>query len=90
MFLESTTQAGKIQHLGEITILPFAKTLRINFPAPNVIFFWTRPTAILYRTPDGAERIFPIRDITRKAQLFLLGFGLVGSILIRLIYKKYR
>jgi hypothetical protein len=49
--------------------------------------FWHRPSAVVVQHPDGTDEVIQIEDPTRKAQLFLLGIGLIGSLLIIFMNK---
>lgn len=79
---------GEPVQAGEITVYPISKT---NALLPDGIsggLIWNRPHAVLVRGPDGEEQILRIRDVTRERQLLLLGLGLLGVILLRMINRK--
>jgi hypothetical protein len=73
--------------VGDIIVTPQFQALTIRLPIGG--FVWNRPTAILVEQDRQAKR-FPIRDITRILQLWLLGFSLVLSIvsLIKFSHRK--
>ena len=71
-------------------ILPVSRALVIQsqrFPAGLV---WNRPNAVSVRTADGQEQMLPIYNETRRQQLILLGVGLLGSLLIGIIFSLLR
>jgi len=77
--LSFETQAGEPIRHGSITLVPFARTWRIlfqwQFPGINSGFglAWSRPVSVLAVTDDGQEQVIPVRDVTRQAQVGLLG-----------------
>ncbi|GAB4578250.1 MAG: hypothetical protein Fur0022_09840 [Anaerolineales bacterium] len=86
-FFETETHAGNPLQAGQTRLIPFAHTVRMNFPGSGGIV-WSRPTAILAQTPDGQEIVLPVQDVTRQAQLALLGLGILGAWLIWYVYRK--
>ena len=80
-------RAGKPIEVGGKFIVPFAKAVKIQPPGMWGVFLWQRPSAVVVQLPDGRDEIIDIQDPTRQAVLGLLGFGLVGSLLILLINK---
>ncbi len=43
---------------------------------------WNRPSSVIVRDSEGAEERLPIPDITRIAQVLILGFGALASTLM--------
>jgi hypothetical protein len=86
--LSYETQAGQPIRHGNVTLVPFARTLRFllpwHFPGVNWGFglAWSRPVSVLAVTDDGQEQVIPVRDVTRQAQLGLVGACLGMAILI--------
>ncbi|NUM48902.1 MAG: hypothetical protein HUU38_29705 [Anaerolineales bacterium] len=86
-FLDIETRAGRPLRVGETRLVPFAQTARVTFPGSGGVV-WSRPTAILAQTADGQETVLPVRDVTREAQLTLMGLGVLGALLIWIFYRK--
>jgi hypothetical protein len=84
------TQAGEPIQAGEVKLVPFSQALRLQFPGLKGGFIWNRPVSVLSVTPDGQERVTAIRDITREAQIIMLGLGIIGSILILTLNRILR
>ena len=82
------TQTGEAYLAGDTQITPLARVLRIQLPGPYKGLIWNRPTGVLVKTPDGQEQHLPVRDVTRQAQLTLLGIGLFGGFLIWLLSRR--
>jgi hypothetical protein len=89
------TQAGEpIQH-GSVTLVPFARTWRILLPfkSPGVNtgfgLAWSRPVSVLAVTEDGQEQVIPVRDVTRQAQVGLLG-ACIGMMIFMLVITGLR
>ena len=81
-------RAGKPIALGDIRIIPIARSVRIQPPGYWGCLRWNRPAAVIVQTPDWQEHVIPIRDVTRQAQFVLLGVGILGSLLIWLFNRK--
>jgi hypothetical protein len=73
MFVQVKTKAGAPVRAGEISITPVARILCLQLPGSVGGLIWNHPTAVVLRTKDGEEKVLPIRDITRQAQLAFLG-----------------
>jgi hypothetical protein len=71
------TVSGQPVTVDNITVTPQSQALIGRLPIGG--FVWHRPTTILVER-DGTAKRFPIIDITRILQLWLLGFSLVLSI----------
>ena len=63
------------------------RSVRLQPPGLWGILLWRRPSNVIVHHPDGNDEILQIQDPTRKAQFFLLGLGLVGSLLVYLLNK---
>ena len=68
------TISGNAVTAGDFTVRPQSQALTIHWPGGG--FVWNRPGAVLVERGGSTERI-PIVDVTRMAQLGLLGLGLV-------------
>lgn len=87
-FITVETGAGEPILAGGLTIVPFARSLRIHHPGLLGGLLWNRPAAVAIQAGDGPRRMLPVRDVTRQAQLALLGAGLAGSLLIWLTFRR--
>jgi hypothetical protein len=93
--LSFETQAGEPIHHGSVTLVPFARTWRIllpfQFPGGNSGFglTWSRPGSVLAMTEDGQEQVIPVRDVTRQAQVGLLG-TCIGMMIFMLVITGMR
>jgi hypothetical protein len=83
------TISGQPVTVESVTVTPQSQALIVRLPIGG--FVWNRPTAILVERDETAKR-FPIVDITRILQLWLLGFSLVLSIvsLVKFSQRKER
>ena len=83
------TVLGQPVTVNSITVTPQSQALIVRLPIGG--FVWNRPTAILVER-DGTVKRFPLVDITRILQLWLLGFSLVLSIvgLVKFSQRKER
>ncbi len=76
-YVQVQTGAGQPVIAGDTVVTPQFRVLIVRLPIGG--FVWNRPTAVLVEQGGQAKR-FPIRDITRITQLWLLGFSVVLSI----------
>jgi hypothetical protein len=76
--------AGAPIQAGQARLVPIETSIRWQPPGMWSVLLWKRPTAVLVQHPDCTEEMLPIQDVTRQAQLTLLGIGFLGSILILL------
>jgi hypothetical protein len=86
MPFESETIVGASIQAGATQLFPFVHTVRVHLPGARLN--WSRPTSVLAQTPDGQELVLPVKDVTRQAQLTLLGLGVLGSLIIWYFYRK--
>ena len=86
-FISFKTTSGDAQTIGEATITPQSQALIIRFPFGG--FVWNRPVAVVVERGGQSERI-PIVDVTRLAQLGVLGLTLAFSIIIAVLAARRR
>jgi hypothetical protein len=88
---------GKPIPVGNLELIPVSQALVIRTPGQINGLVWNRPVAIRVQrvqrvqTPDGempATQVVPVYDYTRRAQMLILGVGLLGSALIWLILRN--
>jgi hypothetical protein len=73
---------------GDIVLWPQSQALTVH-AGKNRGLVWNRPVAVLVEHGGETERI-PILDVTRAAQLGMLGFGLLATITIALLVAVFR
>ena len=72
---------------GDVTLTPQSQAFTISWP--NGGFVWNRPVAVLVERGGQTERI-PVVDVTRIAQITLLGLGFVLSIVVFMLSIRQR
>jgi len=80
-------QAGNQIAQGDYTITPFSQSVQLLIPGRVGGFIWNRPVSVLVQDADGGEKVIPIQDVTRIAQLSLIGTS-IGLILIIWLVKQ--
>lgn len=85
--LQWQTISGDKVTVGDVTVTPQSRALTIRWPYGG--FVWNRPVAVLVKRGEQTERI-PIVDVTRMAQLGLLGLSLVFSMIICVLSIRRR
>lgn len=86
--LERETKTGEPIFAGDFEITPLSRVLKIQLPGRPTGLIWNRPKAVIIRTTDGQEKILPVDDVTRRTMWAMLAGGLVGAILIGLMYRN--
>lgn len=71
------TVTGNPVQIGEVTVTPQSQALTIRWP--NGGFVWNRPVAVMVVRGEETEHI-PVVDVTRMAQLGLLGLSVAFSV----------
>jgi hypothetical protein len=85
--LQWQTASGDKVTVGDVTVTPQSRALTVRWPRGGLV--WNRPTAVLVERGDETERI-PVVDVTRMAQLGLLGLSLVFSMIIMALSIRRR
>ena len=73
--------------VGDTTITPQSQAITVRWPTGGWV--WNRPVAVLIERDGETERI-PIVDVSRIAQLGLLGLGVVFSVFALMRFMKER
>jgi hypothetical protein len=81
------SRAGETLQAGTRRLTPLSSLVRVQIPGWSGGLVWNRPSAVLVTEPDGQEKLLPVRDVTRLAQLLILGAGLLGGWLIWLAFR---
>jgi hypothetical protein len=90
-FLNYEQKAGDSMTIGDFRIVPFSRTLRVQFPGRWLGgLIWNRPASVLVTSRDGQEQVIPVHDVTRRVQFSLLGAGILGALLIPVIFGRFR
>jgi hypothetical protein len=84
--IESEIKTGTSMQVGNFELTPQTQVLKVQIPGYHAGLVWNRPKAVVVRTPDGQETVLPVTDVTRVAIWAILAGGLLGAILIRLLY----
>ncbi len=80
-------RVGKPIEAGGKFIVLVEKVTKIQPPGMWGVGLWRRPSAVVIEHPDGTDEVITIQDPTRNAVLTLLGFSIIGAVLIWLINK---
>ena len=86
--LEREIRTGETMQVGDYQITPTTNVLKIRLPGQRAGLIWNRPKAVTVRTSNGQENSLPVRDVTRLVIWYMLAGGLLGAILIGLMYHK--
>ncbi len=86
--INQQTMVGKPIRSGNYEITPLAKRTCLHPPNYRWFFSWQRPKAVVVEVPGGHQELLPIKDVTLQNQLILMSIGLLGSLLIWLVFRK--
>ncbi|MBI3734584.1 MAG: hypothetical protein HY259_14185 [Chloroflexi bacterium] len=87
---EIAVKDGAPVRVGGYTLVVRARVVQLRLPGSHGGLIWNRPIELSARDAAGAERILPIRDVTRRRQLRWLGLGLLGAWLISSARRRSR
>jgi hypothetical protein len=87
-FLTIDNLPGVSIQAGTNRITPFSQAVKLMLPGSRGGLIWNRPVSVLVQGDNGSEQVLPVVDVTRMAQLALLGIGLAGGILFWLIKRR--
>ena len=81
------TQTGDSVTVGAMRLVPIARSVRLQLG--RISLAWTRAIGVSARSGDQETKI-PIRDLTRRLQLAILGAGLLGALLLKRAGRRRR
>ncbi len=87
-WLTLENHAGDPLQAGELELIPVSQAARLQLAGLHLM--WNRPVSVIVRREDGQQTILPVHDYTRRAQLTLLGAGLLGACLAWLGFGRRR
>ncbi len=87
-FIEFATHTSDPILLDGKTLQLASRALVLRLPRSLGGLVWNRPISVSVRTTDGRDETWPVHDWTRLTEFAILGFGLLGSILIGLAWRK--
>jgi hypothetical protein len=85
--IESEVKQGEAIRHGNLELIPVNRVLKIQSAGKHVGFIWNRPKAVVVRDEDGQEQVLPVTDVTRIAIWAMLAGGILGAILIGLLFR---
>ncbi len=84
---EIETRAGEPVRTDGATIIPFATSYRLMFPARLGGVVYNRPSSVYVADADGQELTIPVQDVTRMAQFAAWGAALAVVFIFSLLLK---
>jgi hypothetical protein len=86
--IETEIKTGNSRQVGNFNLTPLTHVLKVSMPGYHAGIIWNRPKAVVVRTQDGQEQVLPVIDVTRLAIWAMLAGGLLGTILVRILFWK--
>lgn len=81
-------RVGRAIESGPYEIIPIEQSLQLQPPGMRAFMFWRKPSSVIVQHPDGTEEVLEILDVTRQAQISLIGITLLVTLLVWLISLK--
>jgi len=69
-------------------ILPFTEHFRVTLPGWDGGVRWQRPVSVAEYRDDGTVTTIPVVDVTRQAQWTIYLMGMVGALLVWLVFGR--
>ena len=85
--IETEIKTGESRIVGNLVLTPQTQVLKIQIPRHHASLIWNRPKGVVVRTPEGQEQFLPVTDVTRIAIWTMLAGGLLGAILMGLMFR---
>jgi hypothetical protein len=85
--IEREIRTGETRQVGDLEITPQSQVFKIQTQGRHFGLIWNRPRAVIVRGLDGTETVLPVRDVTRNILWGMLAGGLVGAMLIGMMYR---
>jgi hypothetical protein len=86
--LEQEILSGETSQVGDYEITPMTSVLKLQLPWRNAGVIWNRPKAVRVKKPNGDEELLPVRDVTRITIWSMILGGLLGALIIGLMYHR--
>ncbi len=88
-FIQFENRAGAPIQSGKTRLVPISRAMILNIPGASGGLVWNRPTAVAVQMEDGPEHVLAVQDVTRQAQIALLGAALIGSFFAWLLVRMF-
>lgn len=86
--IEREIRTGEPRQVGDLELTPQTSVLKIMLRGHHAGLIWNRPRAVIVRGADGQKSILPVKDVTRNIIWGLLAGGLLGAIMIGIMYRR--
>jgi hypothetical protein len=73
--------------VGSQKVTVVSKALVLKVPGLPVGLVWNRPSAVRVETEGAGEVTLPVHDETRRLQILLLAFGILGSLFLGAVLR---
>ena len=88
--IQLENRVGNPIKTGQYLMVPIEASLQFQPPGMRGFFFWKKPSSMIVQYPDGRDEVIEVPDVTRQAQILLVGFALVFSLAAWLISRSVR
>ena len=88
--IQLENRVGNPIKTGHYLIIPIEASLQFQPPGMRGFFFWKKPSSMIVQYPDGSDEVIEVPDVTRQAQIIIVGIALVFSLAAWLIGRSVR
>ena len=85
--IKTEIKKGNPRQAGNFELTPITQVLTVQIPGHHAGLVWNRPKAVVVKTEDGQEQVLPVTDFTRVAIWAMLAGGLLGAIVMGILYR---
>ena len=75
--IQLENRVGKPLKAGPYKIVPIEQSFQVQPPGMWAFLFWRKPSSVVIQHPDGTDEVLEVPDITRQAQIGILGLALL-------------
>jgi hypothetical protein len=87
--IQFENRAGAPIQSGKTRIVPISRAMILNIPGFNGGLIWNHPAAVTVQMEEGPEHVLAVQDVTRQAQIAILGAALIGSFFAWLLFRMF-
>jgi hypothetical protein len=77
-------RVGKPIKVGPYKIVPIEQSFQVQPPGMWAFLFWRKPSSVVVQHPDGTDEVLDLPDVTRQAQISILGLTLFITLIFGL------
>ena len=77
-------RVGRPIKAGPYKLIPIEQSFQLQPPGMWGVLFWRKPASIVVQHPNGTDEVLEVPDVTRQAQVSILGLTLFITLIFGL------